>query len=162
MYSLCLNIIFHISEINTHKYNCQIIWCVQLCSFKKLTLMLLFTTVYLVYIFPSFLLQLLFIIIFKVIILQTGYYQVMFLSHSTNLSILIGVFRPFAFNVAIDMSGINSASLSVVCLFSVFFLLPSCGVLKNILGMSLLFICSVLSVSCRLFSDCFRYYILYM
>ena len=119
MYNLCLNIIFHISEINTHKYNCWIIWCVQLCSFKKLTLMLLFTTVYIVYIFPSFLLQLLFIIIFKVIILQTGYYQVMFLSHSTNLSILIGVFRPFAFNVVIDIQGLTLPVylLSVCSLF---------------------------------------------
>ena len=119
MYNLCLNIIFHISEINTHKYNCWIIWCVQLCSFKKLTLMLLFTTVYIVYIFPSFLLQLLFNIIFKVIILQTGYYQVMFLSHSTNLSILIGVFRPFAFNVVIDIQGLTLPVylLSVCSLF---------------------------------------------
>lgn len=90
------------------------------------------------YLFTTFYFQPTYVVIFEVSFLYKGNVLV----HSVNLFLLIGVFRPSATNVIIDMLGLESAIGFLVLFFplflsvlhfSVFLFLPSFELLEHFL-----------------------------
>lgn len=121
-----------------------------------------------IHIFPFFYFQSTYIILFKLSFLRqyvVGFFF-FFLIYSANLCLLIGVFRPFTFNVIISMLELECHFIILFLLFfcsSVSFLLTSfLCVTEYILEFHFYLPTMFLSMSLYRFSRLSRYYITYM